>query len=125
MANGSAGVELSSGTVVGGRYEVVCPISSGAMGAVFRARETDSGADVALKRLTDLRHAARFEIEARLLSTLRHPRVVRVRDYLQDESGQYLVMDLVEGLDLGGLLNERGTPGLPLEESIEYARQAC
>ena len=41
MANGSPGVELD-GTVVGGRYEVVCPISSGAMGAVFRARETDN-----------------------------------------------------------------------------------
>jgi hypothetical protein len=125
MANGSPPVEVSTGMVVGGRYEIVRPISSGAMGAVFQARDLESATDVALKRLTDLRHAARFEIEARLLSTLRHPRVVRVRDYLQDESGQYLVMDLVEGLDLGGLLNERGTPGLPLEESIEYARQAC
>ena len=125
MANGSAGVELSSGTVVGGRYEVVCPISSGAMGAVFRAREADGGAEVALKRLTDLRHAARFEIEARLLASLRHPRVVRVRNYLQDETGQYVVMDLVEGVDLGELLKREGQPGLPLGDAIEYARQAC
>ena len=125
MANGSAGVELSTGTVVGGRYEVVCPISSGAMGAVFRARETDNGTEVALKRLTDLRHAARFEIEARLLASLRHPRVVRVRNYLQDETGQYVVMDLVEGVDLGDLLKREGQPGLPLGDAIEYARQAC
>ena len=34
--------KASTGTVVGGRYEVVCPISSGAMGMIFR-RETDNG----------------------------------------------------------------------------------
>ena len=74
-----------------------------------------------VKRLTDLRHAARFEIEARLLASLRHLRVVRVRNYLQDETGQYVVMDLVEGVDLGDLLKREGQPGLPLGDAIEYA----
>jgi hypothetical protein len=125
MANGSPSQELPSGTLVGGRYQVIAPISSGAMGAVFRAADGGTGTDVALKRLTDTRHAARFEIEARLLSQLRHPRVVEVVDYFQDGSGQYIVMDLVEGIDLGRLLTERGTPGLPLDDALEYARQAC
>jgi serine/threonine protein kinase len=104
MANGLPPAELAPGAMVGERYEVVLPISSGAMGAVYRAHDAEGDGDVALKRLLDRRHAARFEIEARLLAQLRHPRVVRVVDYFQDESGQYLVMNLVEGVDLGRLL---------------------
>jgi hypothetical protein len=126
MANGLPPVELAPGAIVGERYEVVLPISSGAMGAVYRASdaEGDEG-DVALKRLLDRRHAARFEIEARLLAQLRHPRVVRVVDYFQDDSGQYLVMNLVEGVDLGRLLMERGAPGLSLEDAVTYVREAA
>src|SRR5688572_22892067 len=125
MANGRPPTELSSGVTVGGRYEVVVPISSGGMGAVYRASDRQNGAAVAVKRLLDRRQAARFEIEARLLEQLRHPRVVRVVDYLQDESGQYLVMELVEGPDLGRVLMERGSHGLQLAEALEHVRQAC
>jgi hypothetical protein len=125
MANGLPPAELSTGMIVGGRYEVVVPISSGGMGAVYRAIDRERDVPVAVKRLLDRRHAARFEIEARLLEQLRHPRVVRVIDYLQDDSGQYLVMDLVEGVDLGRVLMERGTPGLPLAEAVEHVRQTC
>jgi serine/threonine protein kinase len=125
MANGRSNSELAAGIAVGARYEVVSPISAGAMGAVYRAKDAETGHEVALKRLIDTRHAARFEIEARLLSALSHPRVVQVNDYFQDDSGQYIVMDLVEGTDLGGLLKEKGTPGLPPAEAVEYARHAC
>jgi Protein kinase domain/GAF domain len=125
MANGLPSADLLSGTTVGERYEVVVPISSGAMGAVYRAVDREARAAVALKRLLDRRHAARFEIEARLLSHLRHPRVVQVLDYFQDDSGQYLVMELVEGKDLGRVLMELGKPGLPLDDAVEYVRQAC
>jgi predicted Ser/Thr protein kinase len=116
---------LPAGLELNDRYVVVEPISSGAMGAVYRGRDAEAGTDVALKHLTDRRHAERFEVEARLLGVLSHPRVVRVLDYFQDPTGQYLVMDLVEGTDLGILLKKRGNPGLPIEEATEYARQAC
>jgi Protein kinase domain/GAF domain len=125
MANGRPPTELSSGATIGGRYEVVVPISSGGMGAVYRATDRQIGAAVAVKRLLDRRQAARFEIEARLLEQLRHPRVVRVVDYLQDDTGQYIVMELVEGSDLGRVLMERGSPGLPLAEALDYVHQAC
>jgi len=113
------------GLILNDRYEIKAPISSGAMGAVYRAADRETGVDVAVKQLVDTRHAARFEIEARLLSQLRHPRVVRVVDYFQADSGQYLVMDLVEGDDLGDLLKAPTPPGLPLEQAIEFVRQAC
>ena len=51
--------------------------------------------------------------------------MVRVLDHFQDPTGQYLVMELVEGTDLGVLLKKRGNPGLPIDEASEYARQAC
>jgi putative methionine-R-sulfoxide reductase with GAF domain len=96
------------------------------MGAVYRAENRVSGQPVAVKRLLDTRHAARFEIEARLLSQLKHPRVVEVLDHFQDQEGvYYLVMELIEGTDLAQMIEHRGDPGLPVGEAIEYARQAC
>jgi serine/threonine protein kinase len=107
----------------GGRYELLEPISEGAMGAVFRARAGER--EVAVKRLLNLGQAARFEIEARLLSGLRHPGVVRVIDHFSDAGDSYLVMELVRGPDLAQALRERGAPGLPLGEVLEIARQAA
>ena len=116
--------DLPEGVQLNDRYVVGSPISAGAMGAVYRASDTQTNSDVAVKRLLDKRHAARFEIEARLLSQLRHPRVVRVVDYFQDDSGQYLVMNLVRGQDLGSMLKDRPS-GLPVAEAVEHTREAC
>jgi putative methionine-R-sulfoxide reductase with GAF domain len=117
--------ELPSGYQLG-RYAIEAPISQGAMGAVYRATNRVTGQPVAVKRLLDTRHAARFEIEARLLSQLKHPRVVEVLDHFQDQEGvYYLVMELVQGLDLGMMVDQRGDPGLPIEDVVEYTRQAC
>jgi len=113
------------GAIFNERYEVVAPISSGAMGAVYRAIDHETDREVAIKRLLDVRHAARFEIEARLLSSLSHPRVVKVLDHAGDAEGLYIVMELVRGTDLGAQLKARGAPGLPPAEAIEYARHAC
>ena len=113
------------GAIFSGRYEIVAPISSGAMGAVYRAIDRETQQEVAVKRLLDLQHAARFEIEARLLASLSHPRVVKVLDHSQDEQGLYIVMDLVRGSDLGAQLKERGAPGLPAHEAVDYARHVC
>src|SRR5947209_20136025 len=113
------------GRTLRGRYRVVEPISAGAMGAVYRAIDVEHDIEVALKQCTNPHHDQRFEAEARLLSSLQHPRVVRIRDHFSAPSGQYLVMDLVRGIDLGGLLKQRGQPGLPVDQSIEYVRQPC
>src|SRR3954451_18906035 len=109
-----------------GRYRIEEPISSGAMGAVYRAHNIVVGKDVAIKRMLGAEHAARFEIEARLLARLQHPRGVKVLDHFQDQGGTYyIVMELIEGIDLGKMLDERGEPGLPVDEVLEWSRQAC
>jgi hypothetical protein len=118
-----AGEDLAAGTTIGDGYEIVEPISAGAMGAVYRARR--DGEEVAVKRLTDPRAAVRFEIEARLLAQLDHPRVVRVRDHFEDPAGSFLVMDLVAGESLAHVLDRRGAPGLPVPEAVEIVGQLC
>src|SRR5919201_147052 len=109
---------LPSGTKLSGRYTLRETISRGGMGQVYRALDEESCRDIALKRLLDLRHETRFTIEARLLSQLRHRRVVRVLGHFHDKSGMYLVMELVSGKDLERLLRERGNPGLPVEDAV-------
>jgi hypothetical protein len=95
------------------------------MGEVYRGLDRERDAPVAIKRLLDPRHEARFTIEARLLSQLRHRRVVKVLDHFHEENGKYVVMELVEGKDLAKVLRERGDPGLPVDEVSRYALQAC
>ncbi|MGB0096841.1 MAG: protein kinase [Solirubrobacteraceae bacterium] len=113
------------GLTLNDRYQVVELISAGAMGAVYRAVDSETGAEVALKQSTNPHHDQRFEAEARLLGSLEHPRVVRIVDHFAARSGQYVVMELVHGIELGNLLKQRGQPGLPVEQAIEYVRQAC
>ena len=112
--------EIWSGPPDDRRYELIEPISRGAVGAVYRAR--DGEREVAVKQLVDRGQTARFRIEARLLSGLRHPGVVRVIDHFSDRGDFYLVMELVRGPDLAQALRERGEPGLPLDEVLEIAR---
>jgi serine/threonine protein kinase len=95
------------------------------MGAVYRATDLETKTEVALKQCSDPHHDQRFEVEARLLASLQHPRVVRIMDHFSTRSGQYLVMDLVRGIDLGVLLKQHGNPGLPLDQAVEYVRQTC
>jgi hypothetical protein len=117
--------DIPAGTQLG-RYRIEHAISSGAMGAVYRAHNIVDGTDVAMKRMLGSEHAARFEIEARLLSQLQHPRVVSVLDHFQDSAGiYYIVMELIEGTELGKLLKQRGDPGLPVDDVLEWARQTC
>jgi hypothetical protein len=95
------------------------------MGAVHRALDGETGSYVAVKRLLDPSHVARFEIEARLLSQLDHPRVVRVVDHFRDGEDYYIVMELIEGESLHDRLISVGTPGLPIDDVLEWGAQAC
>ena len=64
----------------------------------------------------------RFEREARIGSQLGHDHIVQVLDFNQTPKGQpYLVMDLLEGEDLGSVLKRE--PGVPLEWAAAVMRQ--
>lgn len=95
------------------RYEVLDVLGSGAMATVWRARDTELGRFVAIKRP----HPApvgsevqdRFQREARVAATVSHPNLVTVYDVGVDADGPYLVMELVEA---GSLAETEWTPAL-------------
>jgi serine/threonine-protein kinase len=108
-----------------GHYEIVEKIGEGGMGAVYRARDTTLGRDVALKLLpeldsADVERVARLEREAHLLASLNHPNIATLHG-LEESSGlKYLVMEVVPGETLADRI-ARGP--LPIEECFAIFRQ--
>jgi len=85
------------------------------MGEVFRASDTRLGRAVAIKT-TQERFSARFEREARAISSLNHPNICT----LHDVGPNYLVMELVEGETIAARLK---SGPLPVKTAILYATQ--
>jgi hypothetical protein len=115
---------VSATRALRGGYVLGTEAARGAMGSVMRATAPD-GRPVAAKRLLDIRHASRFAIEAQVLQALDHPRIVRILDLVEDPSGSYLIMEWVEGTDLGALLRAEGDPGLPADRVLDWTLQAA
>ena len=79
------------------------------MGVVYRARDPRLKRDVALKVLPpgltrDAGRLRRFEQESLAAAALNHPNVVSVFDVGLDDSGPYVVSELLEGETLGTVL---------------------
>jgi WD40 repeat protein/serine/threonine protein kinase len=92
-----------------GDYELIEELDHGGMGTVFRAMHVKLGREVALKvlpkgRMTDERAVARFEREMKAVGQLVHPNIVHATDAGEAEGVQFLAMELIEGFDLGELV---------------------
>jgi serine/threonine protein kinase len=109
-------------TLVDGRYLLRREIACGGMGTIYEAENVALGEVVALKLLNEsLRtHPAiieRLRLEARILSQLRHPNIVSVRDMGDcPVVGPYVVLELLNGRPLNGLLTTRRR--LTVEETV-------
>ena len=91
---------MRSGDIVARRFHVERFAGAGAMGLVYRARDAQTGEWVALKVLAH-GSAERFLREARALSEVSHPHIVRYVDHGHTEAGEpYLAMEWLEGTDL-------------------------
>ncbi len=115
---------MKPGTVIAGTYRVIGPIRRGGMGEVHEVAHLRLPARYAIKRLLGSLPAgtpalARFEREARITSSLRHPNIVHVVDYDRLPDGApYLVMELMEGEDLATRLRRGPWLGLPAIRDI-------
>ncbi|MBI3891191.1 MAG: serine/threonine protein kinase [Candidatus Wallbacteria bacterium] len=101
------------GRLVGGKYRIEAEIGSGAMGAVYRARQLSLNRRVALKLLKRETVATwsglkRFVQEAKLLTRLSHPNVVPVYDVELEAEEPYIAMEYVEGPSLQDVLEQPG-----------------
>jgi serine/threonine protein kinase len=92
-------------------YTLLEPIGHGGMAVVYRARQESLDRTVAVKVLSEHLAAStefleRFRREARTAANLRHPNVITVHDYGQDERGvPYLVLEYIEGATLADLMD--------------------
>src|SRR5271156_3068990 len=110
---------LNSGTKLG-PYEIVSPLGAGGMGEVYRARDTRLDRTVAIKVLpeslkSDSELKARFELEARAISSLQHPHICALFDVGHQDGIFFLVMEYLDGETLANRLL-RGA--LPLEQVL-------
>ncbi len=92
------------------RYELLAPIATGGLGAVFRARDTQLDREVAIKRIRadkagDSGAAVDALIrEAQQQSALHHPNIVAVYDFGVDTEGGFIVMELAQGETLEDII---------------------
>ena len=108
-----------------GPYQVSASLGSGGMGEVYRANDTRLGRDVAIKVLpqhlsSSPEQKARFEREARTISTLNHPHICHLYDIGSEDGTDFLVMELLEGETLADRLR-RGT--IPFRQALDYGIQ--
>ncbi|MBE0009095.1 MULTISPECIES: serine/threonine-protein kinase [unclassified Arthrobacter] len=106
---------MSTQSLADGRYLLGSVVGVGGMAEVYHARDTRLGRDVAVKlfRPGAADGVSRGSDEARLLAGLHHPGLVRVLDMDSSSTSSgstYLVMELVEGPDLGALLADGPLP---------------
>jgi serine/threonine protein kinase len=99
--------------VVFGRYRLLSVIGQGGMGKVYKAHDTMIGRDVAIKVLpTELGaepgYRERFRREAHIAARLTEPHIIPIHDTGEIDGQLYLVMPIVEGIDVHGLLQRDG-----------------
>jgi serine/threonine protein kinase len=111
-----------------GEYEILNLIGEGGMGQVFRALHRVMKREVALKVIRPEKVAnpiavRRLHREARAAARLSHVHIVQVYDVAEVNGVHFLVMEYVDGNDLGEVLSQRGAFPIPL--ACTYIRQAC
>ena len=116
------------GQKIFGQYSIIKKLGEGGMGAVYLARQEDIEQDIAIKVL--LREAAqsqeivqRFYREAKVISMLTHPNIIRVFIFGRREGLLYLAMEFVKGREL----REDLRSSQPMDELrvIRIMKQAC
>jgi eukaryotic-like serine/threonine-protein kinase len=124
---GKSAHENLIGRTIAGKFLVESAIGSGAMGAVFRARQIALEKTVAIKVLhgehaDDPAFAARFQREAKAASRLNHPNSMQVIDFGAEPDGLlYIAMEYLDGRSLHRVLHEDGA--LPASRIADIVMQ--
>ena len=110
-----------------GKYEVVDQIGRGGMGTIYRALDPILQRSVALKVISNLEVTpelrARFFREAQACARITHPNIVIVHDMGEDNGRLFIVMELLEGEELGRVIARQAE--LSLKDKLDLVRQIC
>jgi serine/threonine protein kinase len=109
-------------------YDILDAIGKGGMGQVYKARQRNLDRTVAIKiirseLLEDQNAVRRFQREAKAVAKLAHPNIVAIFDAAEADGVHYLVMEYLEGEDLGSLVRELGMQ--PVAQVCDWIRQAA
>ncbi|MFF4427870.1 serine/threonine-protein kinase [Streptomyces sp. NPDC001513] len=117
-----------AGMHIGGRYRLEELLGRGGMGEVWRAHDPRLAREVAIKflppHLADGHVVDRFHREARVTARLQHPGITQVFDTGAQDGQLHLVMELLDGRNLGEVLREE-TSGLPVHRALDLAAQVA
>ncbi len=104
---------IAPGDMLEDRWLIETRIGQGAMGSVFKGRDIKQNKTVAIKILAP-EHCrkpkvlARFEREATLMTTLRHPNIIQISGVGRRGALPYIVMQYLEGMTLYDVLKHKG-----------------
>jgi serine/threonine protein kinase len=103
---------IESGKFLQQRYRIDKQIGQGGMGAVYVATDERFNSIVAIKETLcmDDNFRKAIEREARLLNSLKHNALPRVSDHFEEDNGQFLVMEYIQGEDLSNILESNDKP---------------
>jgi formylglycine-generating enzyme required for sulfatase activity len=110
------------------QYELGDRIGRGGMGEVYKAVHTSLKRPVAIKfiaghRLNDPAAVLRFHREMEAVGNLDHPNIVRAHDAGEHDGHHFLVMEFVDGRNLGQVVHDDGP--LSVGDACEICRQAA
>jgi serine/threonine protein kinase len=108
-----------------GPYEILSSAGAGGMGEVYKARDTRLDRTVAIKVLPsrsaqDGALRARFEREAKTISSLNHPNICTLYDVGHQDGVDYTVMEYLEGQTLSDRIRKGA---IPLAETLRIASE--
>lgn len=112
LAEGSYSID-DARNILGERFEVIELLGQGGMGTVFKVRDTNIDAILAVKILNsslmqDKNSVKRFQREAKAAMSLSDAHLAAVYEYGVGKGAPFLVMDYLEGDTLDSLLNSQG-----------------
>ena len=110
-------------------YEILSELGRGAMGVVYKARQTRLNRLVALKMVLAGAHAspqqlARFDQEARSVARLQHPNIVQIYEIGEQQGLPYFSLEFVDGGTLEKLIGRHPQPPRTAAELVETLARA-
>ncbi len=120
------GIELSPNAFPTNRFKPIREIGRGASGAVYLCIDRLLGNKVAVKTLHYLAadQLLGFQQEARAISKLNHPNIVKILDFGATDAGTpYMVLEYIDGVDLESLVTS--SSNLSLNDILEVMLSVC
>src|SRR5688572_509090 len=121
---------VGDGKIVFGRYQLRHLLGRGGMGVVWLARDNSLEIDVALKFLpdlvaSDLEAITEMKRETLRARSLRHPHIVGVFDFLQNEQFAAIGMEYVDGQTLSEFKSDKARGCFEVAEIEGWIEQLC